>query len=233
MLELVLNFLFPQICIICGKLNKHYICASCEKRFEKYRKYNLIDNQKLMQNKLNQEVNFKFYEIDNQILYWDKMMYIFDYKGIVRKTILEYKFGEKLYISNFWAYEILKSKKIYEILNFCDIIIPVPMYKKKQSQRGYNQTELITKILQEKSGIKEEKVLLKVKNTKTQSLLEINERKHNIENSFCIKNSEIVKNKNVIIFDDIYTTGATVNEISKLLKDANAKEVFVLVIAKD
>lgn len=233
MLELVLNFLFPQVCIICGKLNKYYICENCERRFIQYRKYNLIDNQKLIQNKLNKQIRVRCYEIDNQILYWDKMMYIFDYKGIVRKTILEYKFGEKSYLSNFFVYEILKGKKVYEILNFCDIIIPVPMYKRKMQERGYNQTELITKILQEKSGIKEEKILFKIKNTKTQSLLEINERKQNVEGSFCIKNPELVKNKRVIIFDDIFTTGATINEISKILKETGAKEIFVLVIAKD
>lgn len=47
MLDFVLNFLFPPSCIICGKLDKHYICKSCERRFEKYRKYNEIDNKKI------------------------------------------------------------------------------------------------------------------------------------------------------------------------------------------
>ena len=58
-------------------------------------------------------------------------------------------------------------------------------------------------------------------------------RKLNVENSYCIKNENLVKNKNVIIFDDIYTTGATVNEISKLLKNAKVNKILVLVIAKD
>lgn len=233
MLDFVLNFLFPPTCIICGKPNKYYICKICEKRFKKYRKYNLIDNKIFLQNKLNKQINKKFYNIDNQKIYWDRLLYIFDYKGLIRKTMLEYKFGSKPYLSNFFAYEILKNKKVYEILKFCDIIIPVPMDKKKQSKRGYNQTELISKILSEKTDIKEEKILQKTKIIKTQSLLTIDERKANIENAFCIKNSEIVKNKNIIIFDDIYTTGATANEISKILKKFGAKEVFVLVIAKD
>lgn len=233
MLDFVLNFLFPPSCIICGKLDKHYICKSCERRFEKYRKYNEIDNKKILKNKLNVENNRKSYVIDYQIFYWDKLVYVFEYKGLVRKNILDYKFNSKPYLSNFFAYEILKSKKVYEILKFCDIMIPVPMDKRKRCERGYNQTELITKILSKKSGLKEEKILLKIKHTKTQSLLTPKQRKQNIDNAFCIKNPELVKNKNIVIFDDIYTTGATVNEISKLLKEAEAKTVIVLVIAKD
>lgn len=233
MLDFVLNFLFPQTCIICGKRDKHYICKNCERRFEKYRKYNEIDNKVILKNKLNADIETEYYEIDNQNFYWDKLIYVFDYRGIVRKTILQYKFNSKPYLSNFFAYEILKSKKVYEILKSCDIIVPVPMDKKKRNERGYNQTELITKIIEEKSGIKEEKILLKTKATKTQSLLAIHERKQNVENAFCIKNLEIVKNKKIIILDDIYTTGATVNELSKLLKEAGAKSVFVLVISKD
>lgn len=233
MLDFVLNFLFPQTCIICGKREQYYICKSCERRFEKYRKYNEIDNKKILENKLKKEIKTEYYEIDNQTFYWDKMLYVFDYRGIVRKTILQYKFNSKPYLSNFFAYEILKSKKVYEILSSCDIIIPVPMDKKKRNERGYNQTELIAKILHEKSGIKEEKILLKIKTIKTQSTLANNERKKNVENAFAIQTPELVKNKNIILFDDIYTTGATVNELSRLLKNAGARNVCVLVISKD
>lgn len=118
-------------------------------------------------------------------------------------------------------------------MNFCDIITPVPLDNRRLKQRGYNQSKLIAKILSEKSGLKLEDILLKVKYTKTQSLLENSQRRKNVENAFSIKIPELVKNKKVIIFDDIYTTGATANEIAKILKEAGAKNVFILVIAKD
>lgn len=107
------------------------------------------------------------------------------------------------------------------------------MSPKKQNIRGYNQTEIITRILANKTGIREENALYKTRNTKTQSLLNDRQRIKNIEDAFCIKNTDLVKNKNILLFDDIYTTGATVNEISKVLKKAGAKNVFVLVLAKD
>ena len=90
MLELVLNFLFPQSCIICGKLCSNYICNKCEKRFDKYKKFNIIDNEKLIKDKIgisNVNLKQKYYLIDNQKIYWEKMMYCFDYKNIIRKYI--------------------------------------------------------------------------------------------------------------------------------------------------
>ena len=72
-----------------------------------------------------------------------------------------------------------------------------------------------------------------MKNTKTQSTLVATERVENIKNAFKIIDNNIVENKNVILFDDIITTGVTVNEISKILKKAGAKKVLVLIIAKD
>lgn len=237
MLELVLNFLFPQKCIICGNLCRDFICIICEKRLEKYRKFEIINNKKLFMDKLGiQNANFmqKYYLIDNQKIYWEKMIYCFDYKSIVRKYMLKYKFYDKSYLAQFFAYEILKNKKVYEMFKSYDIIIPVPMDKIKKARRGYNQTELIINIIS-KTGVivSNNNTLDKVKLTKTQSTLTKSDRKNNVKNSYIVKCVEKIKNKKVILFDDIYTTGSTVNEISKKLKEAGAKEILIMVIAKD
>ena len=148
--------------------------------------------------------------------------------------MLQYKFFDKSYLAKFFSYKILKNKKVYEILKSYDIIIPVPMDKIKKSSRGYNQTELISNIISQKGEIVSgNKILEKVKKTKTQSTLKKQERKINIENSYVVKCVDKVKNKKVILFDDIFTTGATVNEISKKLKQAGVSKILVLVIAKD
>lgn len=237
MLEFVLNFLFPQTCVICGKLDKNYICEECEKRFNKYKKFGIIDNKKMIIDKLNiHDVNLKqkYYFVQGEKIYWEKLLYCFKYKGIIRKYILKYKFGSKPYLSNFFANQILNNKKLYEILKLYDIIIPVPMEKNKKQKRGYNQTELIAKLIAENQEILyEENLLKKIKDTKTQSTLKKKERKNNIKNAYIIDEKRKVFGKKIILFDDIYTTGATVNEISKKLKEAGVKEILIIVIAKD
>ena len=108
------------------------------------------------------------------------------------------------------------------------------MYKPKQSVRGYNQSELIAKELFKELDISYEKNnLIKIKDTKTQSKLNKTQRIENIKEAFIIKDDAKIKDKRVILVDDIYTTGNTVNECSKVLKKAGAKEIIVVTIAKD
>lgn len=107
------------------------------------------------------------------------------------------------------------------------------MFKLKKSKRGYNQTELLAKNLSKNLKIPYNyNILVKSKNNQTQSLLEKSQREKNVENVFKIKNPSKIKDKNIILLDDIYTTGATVRECSKILKNAGAKKILVFVIAK-
>ena len=79
----------------------------------------------------------------------------------------------------------------------------------------------------------EKNILVKTKNTEIQSSLNKTNRLNNIKGAFKIQNAEKIRNKKVIIFDDIYTTGATANECAKIVKQAGVKEVSILTIAKD
>ena len=129
---------------------------------------------------------------------------------------------------------LLKQQKVFEIIKTYDIILPVPISKKRYNQRGYNQTELIAREISKRANIElVTNCLYKEKNNVPQSTLNKEDRIENVKNAYIIKNSKIIKDKRVIIFDDIYTTGSTVNECSKLLKQNNVKKILVMTIAKD
>ncbi len=121
-----------------------------------------------------------------------------------------------------------------------DIIIPVPLHRKKKLQRGYNQCELIAKSVvkflnNEKrcNILLETKALKKIKNTKPQSLKKLEERKLSVIGSYYVNDKSKILDKNVLLFDDIYTTGSTCMECKKMLLQAGAKNVGVFCIAKD
>ena len=115
-----------------------------------------------------------------------------------------------------------------------DIIIVVPISKKRQKERGYNQSELIAKEISKMLSIKIEKnIIKKLKNTPPQSSLNKEQRQENIRGVYKVFNIEKIENKNILIIDDIYTTGSTVNECSKMLRKAQPRKVDVLVLAKD
>jgi len=213
MLEFVLDFLFPPVCSVCGKLDKNWLCLNCKKRVERLEKSTVIN-------------------IENKA--YEKLLYIFKYDSLIRKLILKYKFSNQAYLNNFFSNVILGNSKNCELLKKYDLIIPVPMHKKKMQKRGYNQTELITQKLSKFLEIPTRNdILIKVVNTTTQSKLSGKARKSNIQHAFLVENDWNVDNRNIILLDDIYTTGATSEECARILKDSGAKEILVVALAKD
>ena len=130
---------------------------------------------------------------------------------------------------------MLKNKKICDFLKNYDIIIPVPIHTKRRMERGYNQSALIAKeISKEIQKIDYlEDVLIKKINNKPQSTKNKSERKNNVIGAYYMKNKEKINNKKILLLDDIYTTGNTVNECCKILQSANPKCIDVITIAKD
>ncbi|WP_371218649.1 ComF family protein [Orientia tsutsugamushi] len=141
-----------------------------------------------------------------------------------------FKYYDKPLIAMMLA-QLLYVRYQYNILS-ADYIIPVPIHRFKLLLRGYNQAQVLGKYLSDiaKLPIKSN-ILIKYKWTKSQTKLTKKERIKNISGSFRINNSEIIKNKKIILLDDVVTTGTTVNLCTKLLKNAGAKSVFVLCIA--
>jgi ComF family protein len=124
-----------------------------------------------------------------------------------------------------------------DILN-CDlknfIIIPIPLHASRLKERGFNQSELIAGIVSRKlNTVLNTDNLKRVKATKTQAELKnADERIKNIENCFSLNDPDGVKNKNIVLVDDVFTTGSTMSEAVKILKRAGAKKIIAFVFAK-
>ena len=128
---------------------------------------------------------------------------------------------------------ILKNEKICRIIKSYDIIIPVPIHKKRKHERGDNQSELIAKeIAKNVKEINYQNPLKKTKNNERQSELKKDERKQNVKNVYEIQKAQIIQDNRIILFDDIYTTGSTADECAKILKENNARDILVLTLAK-
>ena len=113
-----------------------------------------------------------------------------------------------------------------------DYLTPIPLHPTRKRERGYNQSLLLAYKISKTYNISLNiNFLIKTKNTKNQSLLSKKERWTNITGAFKIKNSNEVKNKSILIIDDLLTTGATSSEAAKVLKSAGAKTVGVFTLA--
>lgn len=112
------------------------------------------------------------------------------------------------------------------------IIVPVPLHKKRQNLRGFNQASLLGNLVAQKLGLSFNEVLIRVKNTKPQFSLKSEDRRHNIQGAFELKKDKKVKDKKILLIDDVWTTGATLKECTKILKKNKAKIVWGITIAR-
>jgi len=113
------------------------------------------------------------------------------------------------------------------------ILVPIPLTMKKERKRGFNQAKEIAKELSNKLELPLiDDVLLKIKETLPQVDLEENLRIQNPKGSFLVKNEHKIMGKKILLVDDVYTTGSTMEECSKILRDAGAKEVWGVAIAR-
>ena len=126
-------------------------------------------------------------------------------------------------------------KKIVDFINNYEIILPVPIHKKRLNGRGYNQSELLAREISRKLKNIQffNKLLIKTENNVAQSTLTKEERILNVKNIYKVQNNNLIKEKSIILLDDIYTTGNTVNECSRLLKENGAREIGIFTISKD
>ncbi len=153
---------------------------------------------------------------------------------MIRKVILDYKFNDKSFLYKTIVNFLLKNENFFAILNSYDTIIPVPISPKRMKERGYNQSALIANEIAKMLNLEyNNKCLLKTKNIIEQSKLNKEQRQENIQGAYKLYNSQILKNKKILLVDDIYTTGSTVNECSKILKQANPQKIGVFTLAKD
>ena len=209
----ILNLIYPNVCGICGKICKESLCKKCEIKLKNIKKFK-IDKIK--------DKNF------------EKHLYIFKYEGIIKEKLIEFKFNQKPYLYKTFVKFLIKNKKICRFLKSYDIIIPVPIHYNRKLERGYNQSALIARQIAKQLDIKYgDKVLYKKINNKPQSTKNKEERKQNVIGVYDVKNEYKILNKKILLLDDIYTTGSTVNECSRILKKTGAKKVDIITIAKD
>lgn len=151
------------------------------------------------------------------------------YSGVLKQLILEFKYKKNFVAGMILVEFLLDLIKANDIS--IDVIVFIPSSKKALKQRGFNQCEYLANELSKKIKVDLYKDIIKVKNTKEQKLLSKEDRFKNISGAFDLKDNNI-KNKRLLLIDDVVTTGATVYECEKMLKKNGAASIKILTVAK-
>lgn len=171
----------------------------------------------------------------------DRVRAAAEYKGLVKDAIPFFKYHSKLSLAKVFEpllFEIFLSQ--YAGLRF-DLIMPIPLHKKKLKQRGFNQAFVLVrnfgKLYQQRFGQAPSwkidiRSLERIKHTPPQTGFDIEERKNNLKNAFKVIRPDRVENKSILLIDDVFTTGATCNEAAGALLIKGAQRICALVLAR-
>ena len=216
-----------------------FSCFCCENEIVNANKYHLcekcLDDITRIENaceKCGSELNSYTNYCDNcksTERHFDKVYSCVKYEGGATTLIYKFKYGLCKHIARS-IYPFLFDKFINsDLKENVDFITCVPISKERLKKRGFNQSELLCEMLAKDFKIDcDSKLLTRVKNTLSQAGLTKEQRLKNLKSAFALENQEKIKGKNILIVDDICTTGATLDEIAKLLKKKGAGRVYGL-----
>lgn len=224
LLNIFIDFILPHDCLICGQeTSRGQICGNCQD-------YLPVVRSPFCQTcgrPVKDEIHCTCCRSGNNLSRgrsWlmfitpaDRLIHFFKYRN---KRSLARLFGRALSL-------IVKSD---HDLGQCDLIVPVPLHWWRRMRRGYNQASLIAREISRDCGIEVADILRRKRPTRTQTRLVNEQRFRNVEKAFVLKKCD-VKNKKILLVDDVMTTGATINECARVLLEAGAQSVCSCVAA--
>ena len=224
------ELLYPKRCVACDRvLLKIEIemgfCKSCARRVKLVGRTYCLKCGAPMRNEAEMCGNC----INTQHVF-NQSKAIFRYTGDMKNAMYRFKYANKRCYGEVFAKHAVKNYGSWiKEANF-DVIIPVPMYDKKKRKRGYNQAEVFAKELSKETGVPVENGIVR-REIETVAMKQLNrqKRKKNLLNAFILAKN-VVQFRKVLIVDDIYTTGTTMDEVAKTLKDGGVKEVCGLCV---
>lgn len=229
-LRAVINLIYPPFCEICdGKLaeEERHICRKC---FGKI-KINMPPFCRRCSRHLGYD---RIYcsECMGRHSYLKRIWSWGVYDDTLKKCIHLFKYRRKPYLINLFKKPLFKFCDENSVTENADIIIPVPLHLAKLDERTFNQAQILAKALSNHYKIQLSDVLKKIKITEPQNKLNKKQRKINVKDAFNVENAKNIYEKKILLVDDVFTTGSTINECAKVLLKAGAKVVYGFTLAR-
>lgn len=226
--ETAVSLLFPRRCPVCDDIVKPFaekICSSC------LHKLKLITPPYCMKCGKKVEEGEEYCRDCKRYRHvFVRGRALYDY-GSAAGSLYRFKYGKRKEYADFFGEELAAYLGEYVRDTGAEALIPVPLHYKRKSARGYNQAEVLAGVLGGYVGLPVYgKYLKRVRATKPLKHLSLHERQNNLKKAFIIRKND-VKLKVVIIVDDIYTTGSTINEIAEVLLEAGVEKVYFLTLS--
>lgn len=231
LIKRVLHVFFPINCVICHRVlpydDELHVCSTCYAKFPQMTK---LFCQKC--GKSLPDGGAHCYDCLRSRRHYEYIRAAGVYDGTLRDIIHKFKYKNCDFLDTVLAKFMVERLANSFPWDRIDYIIPVPLHRKGYHVRGYNQAALLANKLSKyfnKPVL--ENVLLKIRRTKAQASLNKEERLRNLTDAYYVREKEVVRRKNILLVDDVCTTGTTIEECSKVLKNSGANKIWAMVVA--
>jgi ComF family protein len=225
--ENIINLLFPNKCIICEKYGL-LLCHDCFSNIEKVLTSICPECGRIS---VNSRFCARCRNKNNRYIYSVHIATSYQ-SPIIKELIKSFKYHGLTGLSEICGELIHQRIKNIDIPNNT-VIVPVPLHQLKYNRRGFNQSELIARYLSKRLQIPGADALSRIKNTTNQVKLQRSARIENMQNVFECHDPDFVAGKNILLVDDVFTTGATLGECARMLKLAGAKKIYGAVVTRN
>mgnify|MGYP005778251941 CR=1 FL=1 len=223
----VLDLLYPPVCPFCGKISPEGICAGCRKKIVYVREPRCMRCGKPLRDEIREYCR----DCEARSSFFDRGYGMWLHREPVSGAVYRFKYKNKRNWGRIFAVELAEHYEGQIRAWGIEEIIPIPLHSTRKRKRGFNQSEVVAGILSELTGIPcRTDVLFRIRKTVPQKQLDRRGRKDNLMGAFGVSR-EWNACENVLLIDDIYTTGTTVGRAAKMLKKAGAQNVYFLTIS--
>lgn len=226
--QIFLRLLYPVRCPFCDEIVPGFeklVCDTCMEELTPIKNYCMKCGKRVQQE---EEYCSSCREIPHN---FSRGRCLLSYEGKTRKSIYRFKYGKRQEYAK--AYAQLMAEEMGDFIRSCgaDALLPVPLHARRQQKRGYNQAALLAKALGSICGIPVcSHLIRRTKNTIPQKKLTFSQRQNNLKRAFKFTRND-VKLNTIIIIDDIYTTGSTIDAIARLCQEKGIENIYFLTIA--
>lgn len=227
--EAGLGFLFPRCCPICDEIAPvgEMICPDCRRKVKYVGRQTCLRCGKPIETRRAEYC----YDCTKKRHEFDQGKSVFLYTDGIKQSMYRFKYQNKREYADYYAREAVQQYGRWLAERAPEVIIPVPMYRAKKKLRGYNQAEAFAEALGRETGLPVEKNLIeRTRNTIPQKKLNDIDRKKNLKGAFQVKQN-IVEYKKVLLVDDIYTTGSTMDAVAKELRAAGIENIYFMCVS--
>lgn len=223
--EDILNIVYPRRCAICDKVvaSNKCICKHCEDKPCYIRDVYCL--------KCGKQISINTDELCSDCKknshYFSYGACVFLYDSCMRESLMKFKYSARPEYARYYGREMMRL--IYERKIDFDLIVPVPLHRRRYIKRGYNQAEELAKVLSTQMSIPYINALKRVRKTLPSKSLTRQERRLNLKNAFKLEYD--ISGYNILLVDDIYTTGATIDLCSMILRKGDAKSIKFIAVA--